>query len=167
VLSTVFWNNPGGGAWESRANWSTGSLPGPADDVMISSLAPGATITHTTDNTFIHSLTTSLAGASTLAMNGGTLAVGVSATLDSNTTLNLAAGAVGGTGDWVFNGALNWTGGTISGPGTATVNGGLTLGGDATKTLDRRTLTIPSGVAANWTTGTGHLTLADGATLNN
>jgi hypothetical protein len=163
----VTWGPAAGGAWETPANWSSGSLPGPDDDVVISALSSGNIITHASDNTFIHSLNFNTAG--TLNLNGGTLAVAVTSTVDTGTTLNLNGGTLDGTGDWVFNGALNWTAGTMSGAGTTTVNGGLTLGGTSIKTLDRHTLTIPSGAAANWTTGTvaGGLTLTDGATLNN
>ncbi len=32
---TVFWTNPGDGQWHEPANWSTGQVPGPDDDVVI------------------------------------------------------------------------------------------------------------------------------------
>ncbi len=35
LLSTVTWTNPAGGDWDIAPNWSTDSVPGPADDVII------------------------------------------------------------------------------------------------------------------------------------
>ncbi len=35
IDGTVFWINPLGGSWNEPANWSTGTVPGPADDVVV------------------------------------------------------------------------------------------------------------------------------------
>jgi hypothetical protein len=44
----VFWVNPAGGDWNEPSNWSTGMLPGPADDVSIDVPSAEVTITHST-----------------------------------------------------------------------------------------------------------------------
>src|SRR4051794_7262549 len=44
LLATVTWMNPGGGDWDTSANWSTGALPGPSDDVIIDQ--SGITVIH-------------------------------------------------------------------------------------------------------------------------
>src|SRR5947209_3088691 len=98
------WINPAGGAWETASNWSTGALPGPADDVVISGLSAGATISHGSDNTSIHKLTTALSNPAVLAVSGGTLLVADSATLDVLTILSLTNGTIGGTANWEVDG---------------------------------------------------------------
>src|SRR6516225_8000083 len=58
VPATVSWSNPAGGDWSVASNWSTGTLPGPNDDVVIDSPISGATITRGSGSTdSIHSLT--------------------------------------------------------------------------------------------------------------
>ncbi|NVN92778.1 MAG: carboxylesterase family protein [Desulfuromonadales bacterium] len=39
---TVAWSNDAGGLWETAANWSTGTVPGPGDDVIIDSTGAGS-----------------------------------------------------------------------------------------------------------------------------
>jgi hypothetical protein len=162
----VNWTNPGGGTWETPANWSTGSLPGPDDDVVISTLNPGATITHASDNSSIHSLTSNLAAADAFAMTGGTLSIATASTLGNNLTFNFSGGIVTGDGNVTFNGLLNWTGGTMQGVASTTVNGGMNISGPNGKTLDQRTLTIPGDATVTWA-GTGNIGLSNGAVINN
>jgi hypothetical protein len=66
VAATVTWIGPQDGDWNSSANWSTGALPGPNDDVVVDS-TPAPTIRHTGSDTRILSL--SLTG--TLHLGGG------------------------------------------------------------------------------------------------
>jgi hypothetical protein len=77
LLSTVFWNNPAGGAWETTGNWvddrGVHRLPGPADDVVISGVNAGATVTHGGVTDTIATLTSSNADPYTLALTGGSL----------------------------------------------------------------------------------------------
>lgn len=39
---TVVWSNQAGGYWETALNWSTGSVPGAGDDVMVDGTAAGS-----------------------------------------------------------------------------------------------------------------------------
>ena len=83
---TVTWVGPASGDWSATANWSTGRLPGPADDVVT---ATGAApyIHHPTGETTLRSLT--LAGSLDLA--GGSLTLSQASTI--GTHLIVAAGA--------------------------------------------------------------------------
>ena len=39
--AVVYWANPLGGDWQTPANWSTGVVPSPADDVVIATAVAG------------------------------------------------------------------------------------------------------------------------------
>lgn len=117
---TVSWVNPAGGSWEDGANWSTGTLPGGADDVCIDlagtyQVAFDGTVT-------VRSL--SLGGASgtqTLAVHKGESADGLridaAATVQANGVLQLASSdpsqsfAVQGMGGVVNHGILRFAAG--------------------------------------------------------
>jgi len=45
AANAVFWTNSTDGFWEDGLNWSTGSVPGPTDDIFIESIPGGVTIT--------------------------------------------------------------------------------------------------------------------------
>jgi hypothetical protein len=156
--------NAAGGNWETASNWSTGALPGPADDVVISGLGSGAAVTHASDNTSIHSLTVS-ASTGNFFMAGGTLTLGSSSSF--SIPLTFTNGTISGPGDLTLasTAALNWTGGVMKGAGQTIANGGLTLSGGGTKTLDGRTLTIPAN--ENAMVDGGSFYGYNGAVLNN
>ena len=57
ALLTVTWVGSGSGNWDDPSNWSSGTVPGPADDVAISQT--GITVTHSSNvDDSIKSLTT-------------------------------------------------------------------------------------------------------------
>jgi hypothetical protein len=145
--ATVTWTNAAGGTWETASNWSTGALPGPADDVVISGLNFGAVVTHASDNTSIHSLTVS-ASTGSANMTGGTLTLGSNSTC--SIPLSISGGTISGPGNLTMasNAALNWMSGTMKGAGQTIANGGMTASTSGTKVLDGRTLTIPFNVSA-------------------
>ena len=73
VLSTIQWINPASGNWEDPSNWSSGTVPGPGDDVIIN--VPGdITVTHDTGNDTVQSLTSQqnllITGGSSLTVSG-------------------------------------------------------------------------------------------------
>ncbi|HZY84122.1 MAG TPA: hypothetical protein VFE78_04795, partial [Gemmataceae bacterium] len=113
--NAVSWTgNANDGNWETGQNWSTGSVPGPNDDVSINTFG---TVNHSGADT-VNSLT--LAGG-TLA-NSGSLTTGA-LTLDNTfATLN-------DTGSLTVNGPLNWTGGSLTGAGHTVLNGPSSLAG--------------------------------------
>ncbi len=56
LLATISWINTDSGSWSNPANWSSGVLPGPADDVVID-VPASITITHSSGSDTIQSLT--------------------------------------------------------------------------------------------------------------
>lgn len=86
---TVEWIGSRSGFWDDPANWSSGVLPGPGDDVVIN-VASGGLIDHRAGATTIRSLT-------------------------ANGNLQLSGGRLELTGDSSISGAFTLTGGTLSG----------------------------------------------------
>jgi hypothetical protein len=163
VLSTVFWSNAAGGVWETPGNWSTGYRPGPADDVVINNLNSGATITHQSDSTVIHSLTTNLANPATFAFSGGSLTVLATSVLDSHTTLNLTGGAIGGPGEIDLNGLLTWSNGEFFGSGVTNARGGI----QSSSGKDEMDGHVLNNYGPATFTGSGFLDAFDGSVINN
>ncbi len=160
VLSTVRWANPAGGDWADSANWDTGAVPGPDDDVVIN--MPGnVTITHATGDDTVHSLMSH----NPLDLSGGSLELADTSTFAA---LNLSGGTLTGTAEVTVNGLLHWTAGTLAGvPGRygfpwLAARGGLTVDGPDEKLLDGREIDLHS----NGRISDGTLTLQD-ARLDN
>ena len=135
LLSSVSWINPAGGDWDTGSNWNTGSVPGASDDVTIN-LSPGITVTHSqNDADSVGSLT--VAGADTLSISNGSLAIESGSTIDG--PLNLTGGALEATGTLTVAGTLTWTGGgTMAGTGQTIAKGAVSINNG---TLDTRSFT--------------------------
>lgn len=160
VPSTVRWANPAGGDWADAANWDTGAVPGPDDDVVIN--MPGnVMITHTAGDDAVHSLMS----RNLLNLSGGSLELADTSTFAA---LNLSGGTLTGTAEITVNGLLHWTAGTLAGvPGRygfpwLAARGGLTIDGPDEKLLDGREIDLH----ANGRISDGTLTLQD-ARLDN
>jgi hypothetical protein len=112
--STVTWISPISGDWSVGSNWSTGTVPGANDDVVINT---PVTVTHSSPQTdTVHSLTES-AGAG-LELSGGTLSFATTFTLNGTLLLD------GGTLD-LLNKDLDGSGTTTNGPTSSwTILGG-------------------------------------------
>jgi RHS repeat-associated protein len=106
----------GSGSWNLGSNWSTGSVPGSADDVVINT-ASAATITYSSGGVTIHSLTT--ATDDTLSITGG--------------TLNIA-------GNSTLSGPLTMTAGTLSAAGPTSPNASITVSVSGTTTISEADL---------------------------
>jgi hypothetical protein len=100
VPSTVTWISTQSGDWADGSNWSSGSQPTAADDVIIDQ--PGVTVTHSSGTDSVHSLTNS----ADLALAGGSLSVAT--TIEVDGTLELGGGT------------LNLTNKTLDGSGMVT-----------------------------------------------
>ncbi len=141
--STVTWINPGSGNWDVPANWSTGSLPGPADDVVINTVAAATITVHSGDSIAIQSLNSAASDPFTMtggqffftansqigggmSLSGGTFKA--AGNLAVSGTYTQTGGVLTGAGSVVVSGPTNWIGGTMSGSGTTQANGGLQLG---------------------------------------
>src|SRR5215471_15143497 len=81
LLSTVSWINPNSGDWSDPANWSTGSLPGPSDDVVIDQ--PSITVTHNAGTDSVNSITSQ----DSIALNGGKLTIASALTIYGDLSL--------------------------------------------------------------------------------
>ncbi|HND55065.1 MAG TPA: hypothetical protein PLV92_21775, partial [Pirellulaceae bacterium] len=88
LLAVVKWINAAGGAWNVGANWDTGAVPTAADDVTIDVANANVTITHSAGADTVRSLTTN----ETVALSGGTLTV--TTTLDGAGSLTLSGGTL-------------------------------------------------------------------------
>ena len=140
LLLTVTWTNPAGGNWATKADWSTGNVPDPGDDTVIPTLNSGASVTYSSGNSTVQSLTSSagviLSGGTlkvtgnlqessgkVFTLKGGTLA---GATLTSGSTLALTSSSGYLSGVTIAAGAV--VNGTAA-EATAGSIGGLTLDG--------------------------------------
>ena len=139
------WTKSGSGVWSTGADWSSGSVPGAATDVLLGgSLAETLVLASGTD-AIVHSLTLtdaaatiSLAGA-TLTTSGGVFAAGTvdrAGTLASTGPVALSGLVLGGGAVWANQGAATLTGtlalGDITGGAATIANGGsLFLAADA------------------------------------
>jgi hypothetical protein len=74
----------GSGDWNTATNWSTGALPGPGDDVVISPANISITVTHSSGTHIVSSLMSQVA----FQLTGGS--VTVSNTMQVNNTFTLA-----------------------------------------------------------------------------
>ncbi len=135
LLAAIAWDGGAGTlSWHDAPNWSTNTLPGPADDVTIN--VPGATptITHAAGvTTSIRSLVCN----EFFALSAGTLATSVQ--WRQNGPMTMTGGAITGAGNLVVNAGLTWTGGTMSGAGKTQIlpTGTLTVAPATNVTLAR------------------------------
>ena len=88
LLATVNWKSTSSGNWGDAANWSTGQVPGPSDDVVID--VNGASPTVTIDST-TQAAVNSIASSDPLAISGGSLSVSANSTISGG--LAMTAGA--------------------------------------------------------------------------
>ena len=136
LLSLVTWTGAAGTPlWSNPANWSTGALPGPGDDVEINASA-GVTVEHDAGTDQIHSLISS----SPFTLSGGSLDVATTVEVDNVFTISggtlqdatIQPGS-GGQGVTVESGTLDnvtLNGDvTVSTAASLTVTNGLELNG--------------------------------------
>ncbi|MEM8671696.1 MAG: hypothetical protein AAGG48_29530, partial [Planctomycetota bacterium] len=147
VLATVLWDGGGGDLnWNNADNWSTGSLPGVADDVIIPDLSPDITINHTSGSTTINSL----ASAESISISGGAIDIQENSTIAANLTLgNSSSARLSGSGDITVGGTFDWSGGRLEGTGTLITAGDSNFSG-STKTIER---SVENQGDVTWTSG--------------
>lgn len=156
--ATVSWNVDNDGFWDEGANWSTGSVPNPADDVVISRPAANITVTFRSGTQSIKSLTCD----ETFVLSGGTLTIGFTSPL---TNITISGGTLNGNGNLNISGLLTWSGGVMGGGGATNANGGMMINNpSALQITDTRTINL-SGAAT--VTGAGGFSNSAGATFNN
>jgi hypothetical protein len=138
-------------------NWSTGQVPGAADDVRIDPANINVEHTATTADS-VHSLTCN----ATLYLSAGSLSLGAASTL--NNMFVLDGGTILGRGTLTVNGLLNWSGGALSGTGQVEANGGMQINTVGNPSLNGRTL--DNAGEADWA-GNGTFSLVNNAVFNN
>jgi hypothetical protein len=106
------WINASGGVWTASANWSSGTAPGPTDDVLFGPLASAYTATIVAGaSVAVHSLTLNAAGS--VLQDNGTLALDgvlqvLSGTFDLAGTVTFGGTIVANGGSVIIqNGTLN------------------------------------------------------------
>ena len=156
--ANVNWVGGNASFWDLASNWSTGVLPGAADDAML-----GAFNTTLRSGTFNLQ---SFSGTGTLSLSGGALGNTLASSLGA---LNMSAGTLGGTGSITLAGASSWSGGSMSGAGTTSF-GDLAITGAATKVLvGGRTLNLNGTTtwSGNTAANNNAIRFWNGATINN
>ncbi|MDA1277644.1 MAG: putative Ig domain-containing protein [Verrucomicrobia bacterium] len=160
--ATVSWINTNSGSWGTPANWSSGAVPGAADDVLITN---GGTYTVTVNvNATVASLRVGgSSGTQTLVIPSSTLILNGASLLDTNCKFAFSGGTLAGSGDVTVTGTLTWTGGTMSGSGRTILASGSTLNmsGTGNKNLNR---VLQNDGTGTWTGGT---LVMNGGTFNN
>ena len=123
VLLTATWKNPAGGDWSVPSNWTSGTVPGVNDDVVIDVPSALVTITHSSGTDTVKSLVSN----ENLTLSGGSLTV--TTTVQVAGTFTLSGGTLAGA-TVVTGTTLKGTtsGGTLS---NVTLQGNLDLTGAA------------------------------------
>jgi hypothetical protein len=116
--TTVFWSSAIDGSWNDAESWSTGQVPGAADDVTIRS---GVVVTSTGNFNAAHSLTCN----GGLVVAGGVLALGQPSTVSD---LTVSGGVLQATNGVTVTDSFSWSGGQLAGTsadlfGTASITG--------------------------------------------
>jgi hypothetical protein len=115
LLSTVSWINTSGGDWDTPSDWSTGTLPRPSDDVVISTAA--ITVTHSSSaSDSVKSLTIS-SSTSALDISNGTLALASTSSVAGTISIEGATLSTSGylavAGPFNNNGTVDVQAGTL------------------------------------------------------
>jgi hypothetical protein len=147
LLATATWINAAGGAWNVASNWSTGALPGSADDAVIN-IAVSGPITYSTGTSTIHSLTDTTAA---LVLSGGSLSLAAGSSISQAFTLS--GGTLGGAGNLMVAGDMIWTSGTMTGAGHTIFSAGSTLAINATAAKSLSGRTVDNSGTMTWTGG--------------
>lgn len=144
--ATVAWTNPHGGSFETAANWSTGTVPGSADSVVIG--LPGTyAVTLTFPRTVTSLSMSGSGGVATLNLKGA-LTVTRTATVGANSVLALPA--LGGSftaASCNVSGTVNWVFGTLKGMFALAHLAQLNISGTSIKTLSG---VVNNGGTINW-----------------
>ena len=117
---TVSWVGQSGD-WSVATNWSTGSLPGPSDDVVIPT-GSSITVTHSTGSDTVNSIVCH----QSFTLSGGSLSV--ANTFQTDHLLNLSGGTLIGATVQANNGGLAFAGGSGGTLNSVTIEGVLDVG---------------------------------------
>ena len=174
-MATINWLG-GDGDWSTAANWSSGVVPGSADEVTIGATDPSTVTITTAEAARALTLSTDVTldignfgqGDGTLRVGGdltmndgasvavgahdaaGTLSVGGNLTLDdAGMTIAGDQGALALAGNLILSGSSEMALGGYEATGVATVGGNLTLNGSALLEIGDGTLVLDGGLILN------------------
>ena len=117
LLSAVDWISPTSGNWNVGSNWSTGTVPGPGDDVIINE-SGSPTITVSSGTQSVNSVT----ATDPIAISGGSLAVAANSTISDGLAMTGGSLIASGSGT-----SLTVTGTTTVSAGSLYAQSGATL----------------------------------------
>jgi uncharacterized repeat protein (TIGR01451 family) len=166
VITTAHWINASGGNWNTASNWSTGTVPTAANDVVID--AAGTYTVNLDVTPAFNSLT--VGGGATGTQ---TLDLGVNhdvtftnpGTVTASGALTFGSGRLLGTGPLNVNGVMNWTADAEVDTTVAIVSGGtLNISGFGTRYINGGTLNNSGTV--NWSGG-NNLSIYNSGVINN
>jgi uncharacterized repeat protein (TIGR01451 family) len=163
---TKVWTGAGGNnSWFTAANWSGGTLPGPADHVCIPDTGLATISFASNTNATVASLTSN--EKFTLTNGALTLDPPSPSTQPSTVSaLDFAGGFIEGDGDLSITGTFNWTDGEFRAPATSVkvmVGGLTTISGNVDHNVRFRRLDFNGGTTWN----AGRILLAEGAWIRN
>jgi hypothetical protein len=119
LLSTVDWINASGGDWAVGSNWSTGAVPGSGDDVVINVGGATPTITISSGNQSVRSVTVD----DTLSITGGSLSISADSTISGGLTMSGGSLTASGSGvTLAVTGATTVTGASLYAQNGATLS---------------------------------------------
>ncbi|HLZ30547.1 MAG TPA: FecR domain-containing protein, partial [Chloroflexota bacterium] len=158
--AAIFWIG-GNGAWTDPAQWSTGAVPGAANDVCITD--PAVTVTFPQGTSTILSLQNQAA----LVLSGGSLTIAATGQSTAG-PLSLSGGTLSTAGTLVvtIGNTFTWTGGTLSGTGAVRLDSGATLLLSGLADRDLTDATLDNFGTITWVNG-GRLFINGTGTLKN
>jgi uncharacterized repeat protein (TIGR01451 family) len=166
VFTATHWINASGGNWNTASNWSTGTVPTAANDVVID--ANGTyTVSLDINNPAFNSLTVGGGtGTQTLDLGAGhDVTFTSAATVTTSGALTMASGRIFGAGGLTVNGSMNWSSDseihtTVNIAASATLN----ISGTGTRYIDGGTLNNAG--TANWSGG-NNISVYNSGVINN
>jgi hypothetical protein len=164
-MANITWIVDADGDWSTKADWSGGALPTSNDNVTINTLDI-RTITHSTGNDFVHSLTV---GNDQFDLTGGYLTIASTAKFANGFYQN--GGDLLGAAAVTVDGVATMVGGYAGGSIAFTINGNIalanyTLGGSATLTNAATTNETGQITVGDDTGALATITNQSGATYN-
>ena len=111
LLSPVDWTSPISGSWDVASNWSTDTVPGPGDDVVIDYTGASPTVTISSNVESVNSITAS----DPLVISGGGLTVAANSTITGGLAMTGGSLTVSGSDTTLTaSGPITASSGTLS-----------------------------------------------------
>ena len=113
----IAWTNTSGGNWSVANNWNLNRVPGPSDNVLITS--NGTYLVTLDTSATINSLTLGAAsGEQTISNSSFTLTLSNASIIGTNGIFGMSGGGFGGSGGLGVQGVFIWSGGQLD-PGSS------------------------------------------------